>query len=924
MSPSSSAKDQSRWVTRRRLPAIVAVVLAMLGASLAAGTQMAVAAPSVSVGDLTTEHLVDPLGIDDEVPRLSWIVSAKHNGAEQSAYEIRVSSDDSMKGDVWRSGKVSSDQSFDVEYGGPALDSLTRYFWSVRVWDENGAPSAWSDRAWFETAFLDDTEFDGEWVGSGESTTPPAQTPEVLLRHDFELSNKQVRSARAYVAVAGLYQMFLNGERVGDRELDPAFTEYEDRIMYSTYDVTGLLRSKDANTVGVSLGRGWYTGYPAAKVQLDVQYRDGSTQRVMTGGDWMTSDGPTVQNSIQGETYDARLEQPGWADVGFDDGDWKAAAVMESPTAELDAQFVEPIRVMDELEVQATSSIDETTTLYDFEATKAGWATIRMSGPEGATARIEFGERLSQDGTINNGSIQNYDYTFKGDGTESFTPKYSYNGFRYVSIDVPDGVTVESVVGHTLNTDVASTGGFSSSNELYNRYHAAMRNSTLSNFHSIPTDTPMYEKRGWTADGYLFADSALLNFGSENLWEKWMLDHADSQNAQGQLPVWLPGTANPTDDPIWTASYIQINWDLYHYRGDTRVLAEHYDGMKLWLDRFEDLISATGYLYTGGTYGDHEPAGGGPGDPAPAEFPRTADNRAIGTAVIYLMARQLADIAGILGESGDEIEIDELADTIRSAYNEELYHPDEQLYRARPDEYRQTDNVVPLMFGLAPDGERAGICENLREDVEVEWEGHLDTGAVGTKWILPALTECGYTDLAEVVATNPTYPGWGWWFQTLDGYDNGVETFVVDGHWEAWCWFGARTADNCDIDPARSHNHAFRGTVDDWLFQYVAGIRATEAGYREISIAPVLVGSLDEASAVTTTPLGEVSSSWERSDGRLVLDVVIPVGATAVVEVPASDADSVTVPEGARRVGPTDGGVEFEVGSGEYHFEAEE
>ena len=895
---------------------------ALLGALASTAAPAQASDGALTPTKLTTEHLSEPLGIDDSVPRFGWVVDADYNGARQTAYEIRVSSNDSMRGDVWSSGKVRSTDSYDVEYAGRPLESQTRYFWAVRVWDERGEASKWSRRAWFETAFLDDDHFEGDWINSGETTTPPTQTPELLLRKDFRLNNKRIASARAYVAGLGLYKLYLNGRRVGERELDPSFTEYEDRVMYTTYDVTRLLRRGSANALGVSLGHGWYTGYPAVKLLLDVTYTNGRTERVVTDSTWRTNDGPTRDNSIQGETYDARLEQPGWNAPGFDGASWAGAAVAAEPTAELDAQFVEPIRVTGTLPVKATKPLDSTTTLYDFEATKAGWATVKLSGPAGTQVTMIFGERLGADGRINNGTIQVYRYTLKGGDTETYTPSYSYNGFRYLSINAPADVEVESVVGKTLNTDVASSGGFRSSSELFNRYHAAMRNSILSNLHSIPTDTPMYEKRGWTADGYLFADSALLNFKSENLWDKWMLDHRDSQNALGQLPVWLPGTAEPRDDPIWTASYIQINWDLYQYRGDTRILAEHYDGMRLWLQRFQDLLATTGNLYTGGTFGDHEPAGGGPGNPAPAEFPRTADNQAIGTAVIYRMARQLAEIARELDKPADAQSIDAWADAVRTAYNQALYRPAAKLYSRTGTEYRQTDNIVPLIFGLAPEADRAEICLNLKNDVEVAWDGHLDTGAVGTKWILPALTECGYVDLANRVATNPTYPGWGWWFQTLHGYNNGVETFIVDGHWEAWCWFGARTPAGCAFDPVRSHNHAFRGTVDDWLFEYVAGIKRAAPAYREIDIKPVPVGDLEHASAHTTTPLGRVSSSWTRRGSTFRLKVTVPVGATATVNVP-SDGGFVNVEgRGAELVGSTDGYEVYEVGSGVYRFTA--
>ncbi|MDQ7909030.1 family 78 glycoside hydrolase catalytic domain [Phytohabitans sp. ZYX-F-186] len=907
--------------TRRRTVGVAAAAAMVAALALPPWQSAQAGVGRVSVGGLTTEHLADPLGIDTAEPRLSWITEANYNGAKQRAYEIRVSTKDNNSGDMWSTGKVKSADSFDVEYAGKPLQPRTRYYWSVRVWTESSSgPSAWSDRASFETAFLEPSQFGGRWIGR-ESTAAATATPEVLLRKEFTLANKEITSARAYVAGLGYHELYLNGTRVGDHELDPGSTVYDKTILYVTHDVTSLLRRGKANAIGVSLGHGYYTGYPVLKLQLDVTYKNGATERIVTDGTWSTEDGPTTANSVmRGETYDARLEQPGWNDTGFDAAGWDAALIRTAPAGQLEAQDMEPIRVTGTLPTPVLREHDSGAQIYDFETTRAGWATVQFQGPAGATVTMKYGEKLLADGTVNNNStLQAYTYVLKGGGVETFTPSYSYNGYRYLQVNAPEGVTVRSVVGKTVNNDVASTGGFTSSNELFNRYHKAMRQSIVSNLHSFPTDTPMYEKAGWTADGHLFADSTLLNFDSESFWAKWMGDHADSLNTSGQLPVTLPGTRTPTDDPVWTSSYILVNYELYQSRGETRILSEHYDGMKLWVDHLEDVIAATGYLYTGGTYGDHEPAAGGPDNPDNAEFPRTADNRAIGTAHIYLTAVQMAEIARVLGKTSDAAGFDALAGTIKQAYNAALYNPTEKLYSANPPEYRQTDNLVPLAFGLAPEADRAAICANLADDVHVEWQDHLDTGAVGTKYIMPILTQCGQQELAFKVATNPTYPGWGWWFQTLDGLDVGPETLIVDTMWEAWCWFPST---DCVTDSSRSHNHAFRGTIDDWLYEYVAGIRSTAPGYRQIQIQPYPVGDLTDASAYVTSPLGTVSSSWTRTAKAFTLKVEVPVGATAEVLVPVGAGQSVSGSGGAKLKKVKDGYATFTVGSGDYTFKA--
>jgi len=995
----SLLRSNTRQSLQRLLPAIVCLLV------VACSDGENITTSQIHVGSLTTEHLADPLGIDTRVPRFGWIVSADYNGAIQQAYELRVSTDEAGTSDAWSSGRVDSADSIDVEYGGPALQSRTRYFWSVRVWNEADQVSQWSDSAWFETAFLSPEEFGGAWIGR-ESDVSATQTPEVLLRREFTTEDRPVAAARVYVAGLGYHKVYINGERVGDHELDPGFTVYDKTVLYVTHDVTALVRQGAANAIGVSLGHGYYGDYPVLKLQLDISYADGTQQQLVTDESWHTSDGPTLANAVMsGETYDARLEQPGWNEPGFTgQSGWQAAIVRQGPTGTLAAQTMLPIRVTGELGVPVLRRHENGAQIFDFETTRAGWATVQMEGPAGATVSMKYGEKLNDDGTVNNSGGQQYSYTLRGGAAETYTPSYSYNGYRYVQIDAPDTVEIQSVVGKEVHNDWPSTGGFFSSNELFNRYHNAMRASIVSNVHSIPTDTPMYEKSGWTADGHLFTPSALMNFDSSTLWAKWMGDHRDSLSDEGDLPVVLPqrnmpppgaggggpgpGTGGPGEggpgpgaggpaaggpgeggpgpgaggpaaggpgeggpgaggpgpggdgqgpgaggpgpgapgegggasSPIWTASYILINSELYEQRGDTRILAQNYDGMKRWLDRFEDTISKTGYIYTGQTFGDHEPAGGGPDNPARAEFPRTGDNRALGTAFVYLTANRLAEIARVLGKDEDAAEFETFAATIRSAYNAALYDPEKKLYSANPPEYRQTDNLVPLAFGLAPEEDRPAICENLRRDVAEEWQDHLDTGAVGTRLILPILTECGYGELAFRVATNPTYPGWGWWFQTLDGLDIGPETLIVDSMWEAWCWFPSQ---DCIRNSSRSHNHAFRGTIDEWLYEYVAGIRRMAPAYRQVRIKPYPVGDLADASAYITTPLGKVSSAWRIEDNGFYLEAEIPVGATAEIMVPVGPDQTASGGDGATLVEVRDGYAVYSAGSGKYSFRSE-
>lgn len=746
----------------------------------------------------------------------------------------------------------------------------------------------------------------GPW-GSSVSAPPP---PETLLRTEFAVT-KPIASARAYISGLGYNKLFLNGSRIGDHELDPGFTVYDKTVLYSTYDVTDALR-RGTNAVGVSLGRGFHSmtnpdewkasawwGEPRLKLELDITYQDGTSRRVLSGDGWTVAGGPTRSESLWfGETYDARLEQPGWDRPGFDDTGWLPALTVDGPGGTLRSQAFPPIKVTEHLRVAGTTEPVAGAHVYDFGSPTAGWARIGVRGPAGATVRIVYGEKLRADGTVDNiggfgMQLQAYAYTLKGDGLESYQPSYSYAGFRYAQIDTPPGVTLESVDGVRVHTAVASTGSFTSSNDLLNRYSVAQRNTILNNLHSIPTDTPMYEKRPYTADGHLYADSAIAHFDMRDFYENWMRSHRDDQSPDGSLGVTEPTTESgrAVKDPIWSASFVEVNWDLYWYYGDIRAIAENYDAMAAWLGHFERTISATGYIYAGFSYGDWL---------APGYAFAPEGTRLSGTAYLYQSATKLARMARALGHPADARRFEALASTIADAFNAAFLDRSAGAYfDDRSAGYRQTANLLPLSLGIVPDANRARVVANLVADIR-QRGAHLNTGALGTKLLLPVLTDAGHADLAYKVATNPTYPGWGYWFEGL-----GATTM-----WEEW---GATS---------RSHDHAFLGTVDDWLFQRVAGIEPAAPGYTAVTIKPYPVGDLRNASAHVGTPLGEVSSSWTRTPNRFTLRAGVPGGATATVFVPAHDRRDVTAPAGARFAGMSGGYATFTVGPGKHAFQA--
>jgi alpha-L-rhamnosidase len=789
----------------------------------------------------------------------------------------------------------------DVEGSSTPFDLVTDDSWKTADaagtgWEQPG----FDDSAW-PAARVAAAYGSGPW-GSSVSAPPP---PETLLRDEFTVT-KPVASARAYISGLGYNKLSINGQKIGDHELDPGFTVYDKTVLYSTYDVASALRG-GANVVGVSLGRGFYSmtnpnewetspwwSEPKLKVELDITYQDGTSQRMLSGGDWKVSDGPTRQESLwYGEAYDARLEQPGWDQSGFDDAAWWPALAVTAPAGTLRSQAFPPIKVTQHLPVAAVTEPVDGAHVYDYGTTTAGWARIGVRGPAGSTVTITYGEKLKSDGTVDNiggfgARLQAYAYTLKGVGVESYQPSYSYAGFRYAQISTPPGVTLESVDGERLHTAVDTTGGFTSSSDLLNRYQDAQANTILNNLYSIPTDTPMYEKRPYTADGHLYADSAIANFDMENFYESWMRSHRDDQNTDGSIGVTVPTTESgkKVKDPIWSASFVLINWDLYWYYGDKQAIADNYDAMKAWLSYFQTTIAATGDIYTGFSYGDWL---------APGYANAPEGTQLVGTAYIYLTAVKLAQMARALGHDGDATLFETLASQIADAFNAKFLDRSAGAYFDNKSAgYRQTSNLLPLSLGLVPAAERQTVIANLVADIKQRGD-HLNTGALGTKIILPVLTDAGYGDLAYQIATNPTYPGWGYWFEGL-----GATTM-----WEEW---GA---------DSRSHDHAFMGTVDDWLYQRVAGIEPAAPGYTKVVIKPYPVGDLTNASAHVDSPLGTVSSSWTRTQGRFTLQVSVPAGATATVFVPAHDRRAVSGPGFADI---SDGHAKFIIGSGTYVF----
>ncbi|TWD83165.1 alpha-L-rhamnosidase [Kribbella amoyensis] len=861
----------------------------------------------LTVAKVTTEYAETPLGTDVGRPRLGWVATAPGYGATQSAYQLLVATDPGLladgRADVWDSGQVES-AAIQTEYDGPALTPRTRYHWAVRLWDGTGAAGNWSEPAWFETALLDEGFGAAEWIGGPGDAAP-------LLRREFAVTSPVVR-ARLYACGLAYADLRLNGRAVGDAILDPGFTDYDKTVLYVTHDVTELIGT-GGNVLGAELGRGFYglttpnvwrwheapwIGDPRLLARLVIEHEDGSVSEVVTDSSWRFAAGPTVSDSLYaGETYDARLARPGWDAIGFDDSTWSPVATLPAPRGSLVAQAHEPIRVIEDVRPIAVTSPRDGVRVADFGITTAGSVAIRVTAPAGTRISLQYGETVGADGLVEafshhveGGRFQRDEYVAAGHGVEEWEPRFSYKGFRYVQIDGPGEVELTARVAHS---DVRDISRFTADAPLYDQFEQAMRRTVLNNLHGIPTDTPMFEKNGWTGDAQVGAPTMLAQLDLARFFTKWLGDIRDSQQDDGKLPVIVPsggwGFTELSPATEWPTVYPFLLREMHRTYGDSRLLHDHWDAVLRYVDwelaRVEDGLSVS-------VLGDWLPPGYGQG-PAPE------DRRLTGTAYLYRAVLATAEIGDLIGRAGEAERLRKAAAELAEGLNRAFLDREAGIYRTDSDpDYRQTSNAVPLAFGLVPDDLVPRVVANLVADIEAR-DFHLNTGCLGVGVLLPVLTQYGRADVATKVALQRTFPSWGYWI------DQGADTM-----WEKW-----------ELD-SRSRNHYFQGTVVQWLLENVAGVRNLANGWERILVRPDARAEVKSASLRTDTVRGKVVATWKRSGRVLQLEVQVPVGSTAEVHVPAravADVSAVPAPYAGEPVW-RDGYAVFTVPAGQWNF----
>ncbi|HEX9972605.1 MAG TPA: family 78 glycoside hydrolase catalytic domain, partial [bacterium] len=706
-----------------------------------------------------------PLGMDTPIPRFSWIVEHEERNQYQAAYQILVSSDKANliqeKGDVWDSGKVASDQTTHVAHAGIMLESGKRYFWRVRWWDNKNHPSPYSEIAFFEMGFLNESDWQAKWISKpkvkefkvkgaiilGNDVGEYSQAQAIYLRKEFTVKEK-VTSARAYVCGLGYYELRLNGQKIGDRVLDPSQTDYRKIALYSTYDITETIQRE--NAIGVILGNGRHVkiygyGNPRLILQIQIEFENGTTEKIMSDETWQVSHGPLMDNGMYyGEKYDARLEIPGWDQPDFDDSAWERAIIADG--YQLASQMMPPIRVTQILAPQKLSSPSPATYIFDFGQNFTGWARLSVQGPAGTEVKLRYAELLHDDGTLNTIPNQRAEatdvYILKGEGVEIYEPRFTYHGFRYVEVTGFPGVpTLENIAGCFVHSAVEQAGDFICSNQLFNQIHRNIRWGNLSNLMSVPTDCPQRDERyGWMGDAHLAAEQAIFNFDMAVFYTKFVSDIQLTQLENGSLPDTVPpylGALVYPADPAWGTAYIIIVWYLYLYYGDTQILENHFAAMKKYVE-FLKANSEDHLINKLGKYGDWCPPG--------SIAPKRTKLELTSTWYYYYEAVLLSKMAQVIGKEDEAKEYANLAEEIKDAFNRHSFENDQYAGHWMSPVARnvdQTSNVLPLYLDMTPDGMKPKVLAKLLQSIIQDQDYHLDTGIIGSRYLLDVLTDNG-------------------------------------------------------------------------------------------------------------------------------------------------------------------------------------
>jgi len=868
---------------------------------------------------LRCEYLENPIGIDTPHPRFFWWIEQDGRGQHQSAYEILVASNLTAlmqnKGDQWDSGKVNSEDTIQVAYAGKALETGKEYYWKIRYWNEANNPSSYSAAAKFSMGILSRSEWKGSWIDGG--TTGGNE-----FRKAFTLDGAITR-AQLYVTALGYYDVRINGRRIGGKVLDPAWTTYPKRVLYSTYDVTNDLRN-GPNAMGVMLGGGWATlsdpskhiqaYYPSPALLLDmrIEMADGRIVTVATDGTWKTTRGPILEDSVyDGEVYDARRETSGWDTPDFDDSQWTPAAVVSGSDGIRSAEMMPPIRVVDTIMPKKVTNPEPGVYVFDMGQNISGWAQLQVRGPAGAKVTMRYAEVLYKDGMINRENLRSAKsrdiYVLRGGALETYEPRFTYHGFRYVEVaGYPGTPSLNSLQGKVVHTAVASTGGFLASRQILNDIQEAILWSQETNLFGVPTDCDQRDERqGWMGDAQITAEEAMMNFDMAAFYTNFLRDMRDAQDPDGSVPPTVPHKYGPLHADLgWQSAYPIITWYMWTHYADRRALEENEPGIKRYVEYLQHNAKDNVLQAPLGPWGDWVAL-----ENTPQDY--------LADIWYYYDVKLLSKIETALGNSTEAESYQQSANQIRDAFNRKFFHSDTAEYSTGT----QTANAMALYMGMPSSDDRPKVIDNLTNDITYYHNTHLTSGFIGIRYVMPVLTASGRSDLAYELAVQDSYPSWGYMLK------QGATTL-----WELW---QDKTGPSMN-----SQDHIMFGSVGAWFYQALAGIDQSgeSTAFRHIRIEPQVVEDLKWASGSVQTVRGPVSSSWSRTPSSITLNVSIPVGSDAQIAIPVpSELTKEVVTESGRTVWkngnfvPGDMGLSgakrdserllFDVTSGNYSFQ---
>jgi alpha-L-rhamnosidase len=908
-------------------------LLLVIGMMVLALASVAYSASALTLANLRSEYKVNPIGIDVLQPRFSWELVSPERGTLQTAYQIRVALSEANleKGKLlWDSGKKSSDASIQIVYQGPALETGQRYYWQIQVWDNLGRSSGWSKPAFWEMGLLKDSDWQARWITTNLQEEAAKSNPATMLRRTFTLKPNVAR-ARIYATAMGLYELELNGTRVGDQVFTPGWTAYDFRYQYQTYEVTSLLKSGE-NCLGAILGDGWFRGNMvwqgnrnsygaklALLAQLVVTYSDGKSEVVGTDARWKATTGPILASDIyDGEIYDARLEKPGWSQAGYTDQDWESVSLMDSPKAKIVAPEGPPIRKIEEIKPMKLIKTPAGETVLDMGQNMVGWIRLQLRAPAGTPITLKHAEVLDKAGNLYTENLraakQTNVYIAKGTGVETFEPRFTFQGFRFVAVSGwPGEPSLEAFTGVVVHSDIVPTGSFESSHKLINQLQHNILWGQKGNFVDVPTDCPQRDERlGWTGDTQAFAPTASFNFDCAGFYTKWLKDLALDQQDDGAVPHVIPNVIThktrqgSSASAGWADAALVVPWTVYLAYGDVRVLEQQYPSMKAWVE-YMRREAADSYLWnTGFTFGDWLAFA-----TTRSDYPgATTDKDLVQTAYFAYSTQILQKTALLLGKKEDAEFYAGVLAKIQAAFLKEFVTANGRL-----SSNTQTAYSLALAFDILPESLRKTAAERLAKDVR-QFK-HITTGFLGTPVICHVLSRYGYLDEAYMLLNRTEYPSW------LYPVTQGATTI-----WERWD--GQKPDGSFQDIGMNSFNHYAYGAIGEWLYRVTAGIEIDpeRPGYKHILIQPQPGGQLSMAKASIRSMYGLVSSGWETKDGKMTLGVEVPANTTATVRLPKARLEKVT--ESGRPLQPgqgiteatqVDGTVIVKVGSGSYVFE---